>query len=143
MDDFQTLYKGHELFVDPIKIVKKDKCKEKYQNVEELGFDRKSEQTLCAQTLKSNSVPIGGAPLVCYFGPGPDLYFHEPMLSGIAMNIGNQNNGSDPIIYTKVAYFVDVLKKLFKEEKAEIRSNAADGTKSGIFPILVTIYQLM
>ena len=67
------------------------------------------------------------------------------MLSGIAMNIGNQNNGSDPIIYTKVAYFVDVLilKKLFKEEKAEIRSNAADGTKSGIFPILATIYQLM
>ena len=143
MDDFQTLYKGHELFVDPIKIVKKDECKKKYQNVEELGFDRKWEQTLCAQTQRPNSVPIGGAPLVCSFGPGPDLYFHEPMLSGIAMNIGDQNNGSDPIIYTKVAYFVDVLKKLFKEEKAEIRSNAADGTKSGIFPILVTIYQLM
>ncbi len=147
---------GNELIVDPMKIVKKDVCKKKYRN-EELGWDQKWDQTLCTQTfLRSNSVPIGAkpgdfeAPLVSYFTiksntlpiNGPDHYL-EPMLSGIASmhpinkNIYDQSNGSDPIIFTKVAYFVDVLKTLLKEGKEDTKIRSHAGRLTEAIPYLV------
>ena len=140
---------GNELFVDPMKIVKKDVCKKKYRN-EELGWDQKWDQTLCTQTFRrSNSVAFGdkpgdfGAPLVCDFPlHGPDHYF-EPMLSGIASmhpinkNIYDQSNRSNPIVYTKVAYFVDVLKTLLKEGKEDTKIRSHAGRLTEAIPYLV------
>ena len=150
----QDLGGPHEFFGDPMTILDKKKCKSKYRGSGEI--DPKWDQTICAEPFHKTDPVMAfgakpgdfGAPLICYFmrrKPGAwDEYF-VPMVSGIAMH--QSTDESDPIIFTKVAYFADDLKKLSGGQtpretlpkKNETDSNGVERNDFG-FPMIIFIF---